>query len=155
MRMKMKPRSYARPALSLVEALLAAVFLAIAYLPLAQLFHETSQETIKSRNHLVAQHLATNLFEIYRVKADDILQALSGTDTMTTENLLSSDELRDLLSGGAQEVRDLVLFSRFKMKVEVTRGVGGLLGLDRLVATLEWQEDGHPRSHTYARIVGK
>ncbi|MBI4863263.1 MAG: hypothetical protein HY815_23810 [Candidatus Riflebacteria bacterium] len=138
---------------SLVEAVLAILILSVAYLPLAELFHMTSQQTIKSRNHLVAQHLASDLFELYRVKENAILKALSGSGLLKTDDLLASAEVRSLLTGGARPIEDVIAFGTFKMAVEIERSVDGRTGLDRIETTVEWLEDGQRRSRTYARLV--
>jgi hypothetical protein len=139
---------------SLVEAVVALAILAFAYIPLAQLFHITSAETVKSRNELVAQQLASNLFELYRVKGDTILGALTGTGTMTSPDVLAVPKVRELLTGAAKETDDVVRFSSMKMKVTIVREIDEKLGLDRIDATLEWQEDGRAKKRTYARLVG-
>lgn len=146
-------RSRRRRGFNLVEACLAILILASVYLPLSQVFHVSTAGTISSRNHLVAQHLASNFFELYRVKKDVLLRPMSGAPVLTVTDLLGDQAAHELLTARAPAIENTLKYAGFTMKVEVERSVEGKIGLDRLEVRMDWKEDGHPCTRTHARLV--
>ena len=142
-----------RPGFSLAEAAVALLLLVVVIVPIIDLFQMTSRQVVKSRNHLVAQQLAAALFEVYQVSGNTVTAALQGTGTLRCADFLTVASGRELLTRGSREIEDVLKFARFRMKVEVERGVDGKIGLDRIETTLEWEEGVHKLSRTFARIV--
>jgi hypothetical protein len=140
--------------LSLAEACLAiAQALVIAYLPLSQLFHLTSQQTVASRNQLVAQQLACNLFELYPTQKS-ALTGGGGAGLFRSADLLADAGARTLLTGDSPEVQDVIRFAEMKMKVEIEPGFEKK-PLDRIEVVLSWKEGGHPREVAHARLIAR
>jgi Tfp pilus assembly protein PilV len=146
-------RTADRAAVSLAEVVLAIGLLVVCLMPLASLFSLTTAQTVKSRNYLLAQHLASNLFELYRVKANAVLKVAQGDKPRKAADLLADKDVRQLLTGGAKQIEDVITFSKMKMALELETSVDGKIGLDKLVTTIEWEEDGSKRSRTYGRIT--
>lgn len=142
-----------RRGLTLADTMLALFVLMAAYLPLAQLYQITTAQTVKSRNFLVAQHLAKGLFELYRMRSSFVLKPLQGQGTLSSADILQDAQVRAVVTGHASEIEDVLKFGSFKMKVEVTLADPALIDLHRVDATVIWQESGQERSHRFARLV--
>lgn len=142
-----------RGGLTLAEAVLALFVLVVAYVPLAELYHITTAQTVKSRNVLLAQNMAQTVFETYRMSANDLLQALSGKGTLTTGDLLADKTWRERLTGRAPEVDGVLKAAEFKIAVTVQAADPQVKGLDRVELAMTWKEGGHELSRKYARLI--
>jgi hypothetical protein len=142
-----------RRGFSLLEAVIALFIIATSYVSIAQLFQITRAETIASRNRVLAQHLATNLFEAYRVKLSTVLRALKGRPVKSSEDVLADGAMRTLLTRDVTELTELVKAARFRMKVEVERGYAGQPRLDRVQVEVTWEEGGRSRSARHVRLI--
>ena len=141
-----------RRAFSLVEVLIATGVLLVALVAILGLFGVTTQQTIGTRYHLLASHLASSLFETYRGRPTAVLDQLPAA-TLTVPDFLAVPAARDLLTARAPEIEDDLKAAGFTMQVKVERDFGGNLDLDRLDMTLEWSEEGRRVRQAYARLI--
>lgn len=144
-----------RQAFSLGEVMLALLVMAVAYIPLAELYRLTTAQTIKSRNVLLAQHMAQNVFEVYRMRCNDLLFVLSGTTTLTTADLLADQGWKDRLTGKAPEVEGVLKMADFKIAVTVKSADQNVFGLDHVELEMTWKEGGHEHERTFARLISR
>ena len=143
-----------RSGFSLAEAMLALLILAVAYIPLSELYRMTTAQTIKSRNVLLARQLAQNLFEVYRMRSNLLLNTIAPSN-LETPDLLADAEWRERLTGKAPEIEDVLKFAGFKMAVKVTLPDKDVFGLDFVDVTISWKEGGHDRSRRFARLLSR
>lgn len=141
-----------RSALTLAEAALCIAVLAVAYLPLAELYRMTAAQTVKSRNALIAQSMAQTVFEVYKMRPNDLLYALSGD---ATPDLLTDTGWRERLTAKAREVEGVVKVAEMKLSVRVNPADPQVVGLDRVDLTFSWKEGGHEISRRFARLVAR
>ena len=143
--------SAARGGMTLIEVGLAMVLLLLAFLPLGQLFQLTTAQTIQSRHHLVAEQVARSFFELYPSARERLVGRIGRHAEVT--DCLSDPTRRDLVTGHSPVIAAILKEGAFRMQATIDRGVGGKSGLDQVVVTMDWTEEGRPRRQSYGRII--
>ena len=141
-----------RAGFSLIEVLLALAVLLVAVVAVLGLLGITTQQTVGTRDHLLASHLAASLFETYRGRPSAVLGHLTGPGPSAAD-FLATPAARELLTARAPEIEEDLKAAGFTMQVKLQRDYGGHVDLDRIDITLEWNEEGRRVRQTYARLI--